>query len=64
MILLYLTRKIFFLISRSIFSLKFTVYFLVSYTVIFESLHVSFEIYIGFDLFLKDMVISVHYGVS
>jgi hypothetical protein len=56
--------KDFFFISHSIFSLKFTVYFLVNYSVIyetysviFESSHVSFEIYIGFGLFLKDMVI-------
>ena len=56
--------KDFFLISHSIFSFKFTVYFIVSYNVIFESSHVSFEIYIGFGFFLEDMVISVHYGVS
>ena len=70
--------KDFFLISHSIFSLKFTVYFLVSYSVIyksyivtfvsysviFESSHVSFKIYIGFGIFIEDMVVSVHYGVS
>jgi hypothetical protein len=63
--------KDFFLISHSIFSLKFTVHFLVSYSVIyetyivtfisysviFESSHVSFKIYIGFGFFLEDMVI-------
>ena len=67
----YISLERFLLISHLIFSLKFTVCFLVnysviyeiysvtfvSYSVIFESLHVSFEIYIRFGLFLEDMVI-------
>ena len=67
----YISLERFFLISHSIFSLKFTVHFLVSYSVIYETYivtfvsysvifepsHVSFEICIGFGLFLKDMVI-------
>ncbi|BAH93092.1 Os05g0337100 [Oryza sativa Japonica Group] len=67
----YISLERFFLISHSIFSLKFTVHFLISYsviyktytvtfvscTVIFESSHVNFKFCIGFGLFLEDMVI-------
>jgi|UPI0002249F16 hypothetical protein len=63
----YISLERFFLLSLTRFSLKFTGYFLVSYSVIyeiyivtfvsysviFESLYVSFEIYIGFGFFLR-----------
>ena len=53
----------YFLISYSVIYKTYIVTF-VSYSVIFESSYVSFKIYIGFGLFLKDMVISIHNGVS
>jgi hypothetical protein len=46
-----------FLVNYSVIYETYTITF-VSYGVIFESSHVSFEIYIGFGLFLEDMVIS------
>ena len=46
----------YFIVSYSVIYETYIVTF-VSYSVIFESSHISFEIYIGFGLFLDDMIV-------